>query len=96
MLRNNLLSVILRSKCIELICLVYRLLQSAEQNDQVKSATKMLTDKLNTYLGAKLAEEMRVLFNKKMASNASSQSIHVDLEPSAFDHFVDKIDQRFR
>ena len=85
MMRNKELSMELRCKCVEFICLLLKILYCQEKSDQGKS-TQQLVDRLNTYLGVKLTEELRGILNHKEQLKT--------LNLIAFENFVKRIDTR--
>lgn len=85
MLRNKETSMELRTKCVEFICLLLKILYTREKSEG--KSTRQLVDRLNGFLGQKLTAELRSLLD--------NQKELKELDPKVFENFVIRIDQRF-
>jgi hypothetical protein len=95
MLRNKHLSIRLRSKCVELSCLLFQLLFVAEKRKNNETLIKTLDERMSVFLGQKLTEELRELAIKPLKGNESDSLASLQLiESKIYDQFIKRVDQR--
>jgi hypothetical protein len=93
MVRNKHLSTKMRSKCVEIICLLLQLLYVAEKRKNDDTLIQALVERIVVFLGQKLTEELRELALKPIRGNDSLSSLQL-IDTKTYDLFIKRVDQR--
>lgn len=94
MIRNKHLSQKLRSKCVELICLLLQLLFVAEKRKNDETLIKALVERISVFLGQKLTEELREIALKPVRGSDSELSALQLIDIKTYDLYIKRVDQR--
>lgn len=99
MIRDASLSLVLRSKSVEFVALLLHIVRQSLRYDHKGHITdktlKSLCNKLEEYLGRRLASEILKLELKTVPSRKRLGQDILDLHSSTFDSFIALVDNQF-
>ncbi|KAL0483344.1 hypothetical protein AKO1_014691 [Acrasis kona] len=100
MVRNKHLSQKLRSKCVEIVCLLFQLMCVAEKRRENETVLlKTLSERIEVFLGLNLTEELIETALKPIESRTAGVQISLEVvqlqDMTFYDQFVKRVDQRF-